>query len=115
LFTAENEAELLKFSQKTVENYLENRLIWEELSYYKENGKILGTHPIFAEMQELECLKALKPSELAKKKANLRSNISQVKKSIDKGDHPGLLFERQERLKSKERLLAQVEKLLEKA
>jgi hypothetical protein len=115
LFTAENEEELLQFSKATVESYLENRLIWDELNYFKEHQKVLAVHPIFEEMREVNLIREMKIIDLAKKKKNLLSNISQVKIAIAKGDKPEKNLERQIRLESKQRLLAIVEAMLLKA
>ena len=53
LFTSENEEQMLINAKATVDNYLENRLIWDELNHYKQHHEILAKHPIFEEKQEI--------------------------------------------------------------
>ncbi|MHC1707497.1 MAG: hypothetical protein AB9842_08245 [Bacteroidales bacterium] len=112
LFTAENEEEIENFARGTVENYLDNRLIWEELNHYKETGTILGEHPIFNEIDEMAEIKKLSAKDLSKKKGNIRSNISRLEKSLEKGDKPELNQERSEKIASYKRMLDVVDKLL---
>lgn len=66
------EDEAKNLAAKVVENFEKNREIYEELNYYKEHGKILGKHPIFAtltlerevaEMSTEECFKYLNSSK----------------------------------------------------
>lgn len=111
-FTAENEEQLLAYSKSTVENYLENRSIWEELNHFKETGEILGNHPIYEEMQELDEILKMNAADLAKEKKNLASAINRLKNQIEKGDKPDLNLSRNELIESKARLLSEVETLL---
>ncbi len=108
-FTAENEAQLLEYARATVENFIENRLIWEELNHYKTTGEILGKHPIFEELRELSAIRSMNATDLAKMKGNLRSSITKLHKALEKGDKPELNEQRHENLSSKERLLVAVE------
>lgn len=114
LFTAENQQEIEQSAKETVENYLDNRSIWKELNHYKETGNILGEHPIFSELDEINEIKKLSAKDLSKKKGNIRSNISRLEKSLAKGDKPELNNERSEKIASYKRLLDFVDQLLEK-
>lgn len=58
--------------------------IWDELEYYKENGEILGNHPIFWERNLQELVKSYTGFELANRQKTLRANISRDKKKLDK-------------------------------
>ena len=62
-------------AEQTVENYLENRLIWQELEHYKKTGKLLGTHPIFAKRNKEAELMKLSERTLKVRKANILRQI----------------------------------------
>ena len=83
---------------EVVENYLENRLIWAELVEYRDRGKVLGQHPIFAEMNRQDELEKLEMPELIKLEKNLLNKINRTKAQIAKGDKPHLNKERQDRV-----------------
>lgn len=82
LLDAITEEQVAQLSELIVENFIENRQIWDELNNYKEKGEILGVHPIFNEMKLLEELKALPADELSKRKGNLKSTITRTNKKI---------------------------------
>lgn len=112
LFTAETEEELLQAAKETVENYLENRAIWDELNHYKENKQILGAHPLFEEINTFKALASSTAAELAKKKGNVRSQITRLKKAIESKKDPEKLGEYTESLAKNERLLTEIQRLL---
>jgi len=95
-----------------VENFKENRAIYQELEYYKKHGSILGKHQIFAHLEKLKGLKRLNIQELYVKKKKLEHNIWRVESSIKKGDKPHLLTDREKRIKSKRSELDAVNQLL---
>lgn len=68
---------------ETVEKYLENRAMWAELDYYKENGKILGEHKIFAELNLQTEIKALSDIDLVKKQNTARGNVTKNQQKLD--------------------------------
>lgn len=70
-------------AQTTVESYLSNRQIWEELEHYKEHGTILGAHPKLVEYTFQKEIEALDDAELLKKRNNARSNVSKAKKAFE--------------------------------
>ena len=113
LFTSENEEQMLINAKATVDNYLENRLIWDELNHYKQHHEILAKHPIFEEKQEILKICDMNGQQLAKEKVNLYKAIGRLKKLIEKADKPELNFTRGELIESKERLLEAVNKQLE--
>jgi hypothetical protein len=82
IFTATSEEELFKASRDTVENWLENKLIWRELNHYKEKKEILGAHPIFAWMQRSTEIRSMRIGQLVELKENLRINLVKNKKKI---------------------------------
>jgi hypothetical protein len=66
-----------------VENYIDNRNMWEELEYYKKTGKIMGNHRIFSERKRREELKKMTADELKNLRINLQRRILYRKKLID--------------------------------
>jgi len=68
---------------ETVANYLDNREMWAELDYYKENGKILGEHRIFGELNHKNEIKALTDIELVKKQNTARGNVTKNKQKLE--------------------------------
>jgi hypothetical protein len=99
-------------SRQLIDNYLENREIWEELNYYKEHHTPLGKHPIFKEFTRRKELLSLSVKELMLRKSKIENNIWRVKDEIKKKDKPHLDALRAERLVSYETELAEVNRLL---
>lgn len=90
--------ENLANAQAVVENYLANKQMWDELDYYKENGKVLGEHPLLQELKLKDEIKAMTDLELPKKVANAKSNITRSNTAVDKADTDEKLAKAQERL-----------------
>ncbi len=82
--TAEEEALL---SRDIVDNFIENKEAFAELEHYKNNGQILGAHPIFEAQKIKEELDALNAEELSLKASALRKNISTNKKKSEAADN----------------------------
>lgn len=95
-----------------IENYKENRLIHQELMYYKEHGQVLGKHRIFARMKEIKELKTKNMLELYAQKKKLEHNIWRIQSEIQKGDKPHLLAIRERRKKEKEAKLTEINTLV---
>ena len=76
-------------AREAIENFQENRAIFQELDYYREHGAILG------------------------KQRRLRSAIWRINDEIKKGTKPYLQAEREKRRHQKETLLAEVDKLID--
>lgn len=112
LFATLNPEEISALSQSVVENYLENRLIWDELNHYKQTGKPLAQHPVWKRGEQLEELKKLSNADLVKLSKNIPTNISRIRKKLaEEPGHP----ETQSRTESLENYLwklEQVNKLL---
>lgn len=96
-----------------VDNYIDNRLIWEELTWYKEHGSLLGKHPAFAEFRRRRELNNLPVKELVKRLRQVEMNIWRVKSEMAKGDKPHLDATRRERLAGYEKERADIVRLLE--
>jgi len=112
LFTAKTHQDLYNASKDTIENYLENRLIWKELTHYKEKGAILGEHPIFSWLRRLDEIRGMKIGDLVNMKIRLENNLVKNKANIRKHpDHPQT-FSRNERIKEMNKELSEVNRLL---
>ena len=112
LFAAQTLADLLQASRGTVENYLENRLIWKELNHYKENGSMLCQHPIFAWIKRTDEIRQMNTPDLVTLKINHTSNIDRNKGYIRKQPNHPLTLKRQERIKEMEQELKEVNRQL---
>ena len=102
-----------KVAGELVDNYIDNRLIWEELTWYKEHGSLLGKHPAFAEFRRRRELNNLPVKELMKRQRQVEMNIWRVKSEMAKGDKPHLDATRRERLAGYEKERADIVRLLE--
>ncbi|MDR2825005.1 MAG: hypothetical protein LBB41_07400 [Prevotellaceae bacterium] len=101
--------ENLKNAQAVVENYLNNRAIWDELEYYKANGTVLGEHPVFNQKTVVDYnteVKKYSDIELSKKLANAQSRVSQLKKSLKNATDDEKRAKIEENLKDKENVVA---------
>lgn len=102
-----------KVAGELVDNYIDNRLIWEELTWYKEHGSLLGKHPAFAEFRRRKELNNLPVKQLVKRQQQVEMNIWRVKSELAKGDKPHLDATRRERLAGYEKERADIVRLLE--
>lgn len=95
-----------------VTNFINNHNIYKELKTYKDTGKVLGQHAIFAQYQRLRDLRELNTMDLFKKKKNLEHAIWRNESNIKKSKRPDLLQSRQEKIKELKMQLAEVDRLL---
>ena len=102
-----------KVAGELVDNYIDNRLIWQELHWYQEHGSILGKHPTFAEFRRRKALNGMPIKELMKRLRQVEMNIWRVKNEMAKGDKPHLDAQRRERLAGYEKERADIVRLLE--
>lgn len=100
-------------SRKLNDSYIDNRMIWEELNYYKEHHTLLGKHPAFAEFRRRSELLKLPVKELVRRQRQVENNIWRVKSEMAKGDKPHLDIIRRERLVGYEKELEDINRLLE--
>lgn len=113
LFDCADLDQCLATAQQVVNNYKENRLIYQELEYYREHGKVLGKHSVFKSSKRYEHLKGLNVIELVKlAEKTLPHRIWRIENEIKKGDKPHLLPEREKRLRQAQAELAEVKRLL---
>lgn len=105
--------ECYQVAHTVVENYKENRQIFEELEYYKQHGSVLGQHRIFEQYKRFDELRGKKPIELFKLYTDtLPHRIWRIQSEIKKGDKPHLNGEREQRLNEVQAELAEVKRLL---
>ncbi len=71
LFLAESPEQFSALSKTEVEQFLENRAIWDELNHFKVNAAILGKHPVFHERIAFEALRKLNSADLSRERTNL--------------------------------------------
>lgn len=100
-------------SAAILDNYIENRMIFAELDYYRDTKTLLGKHPIFKEFVHLKQLRTLNQKDLYIKRKTLEHNIWRIKAEIEKADKPHLDTERRIRLENKSAQLAELERLIE--
>ena len=108
----EEDANIHEATVSCVENYLENRRIWDELNYYKDHGRTLGLHPVFEVRNELIELRKLNSADLARKRNNIYINIGKTSKLIASGDQPQHTEKRKHRLAVMERLINEIDAIL---
>ncbi len=101
MFSADNNEDRGKWSRIQAESIIANKLIWKELNHFNETGKILGEHPNFSRMKELEKLQAMSREQLFKKKKNFPSAISKANKAIKKSGDDEEIIARQKTLLEK--------------
>lgn len=66
-----------------MENYLEDRSIWEELEYYRDNHVLLGKHPRIAVSLASDELSNKSDLEVMNIRKNAASNVSKWKKKLE--------------------------------
>lgn len=107
-----DEETINSLSKEVVENYLENRQIWEELNHYKEKGELLGNHPLFEWIGRRNEITDMKTADLVQLQKQLENKIPRTKKKIaDEPDHKET-ENRQKRVEQFELELSLVKKLL---
>lgn len=76
----------LSYAKTAVENYLEDRAIWEELEYYQANHVLLGNHPKVMEFQLAGSMAEKSELEVSNIRRNAASNVSKWKKKLEEAD-----------------------------
>ena len=112
LFSCITVDDCTKAAKKVIENYYINRKIHSEFSYYREHGRVLGKHPVFAEVKQLRAIRTMSTRELLRKRDNLRDAIWRLKKQLRSGERPDLQAGREGLVHAKERQLDEIERML---
>lgn len=113
LFDCASLDECYQVAHELIENFKENRQIYEELEYYKQHHSIFGKHRIFGQYKRFDELKGKNVIELVSLyQKTLPHRIWRIESEIKKGDKPHLQGEREARLKEVQAELAEVKRLL---
>lgn len=99
-------------SRSIIDNYQENRAIFQELDYYKKHKVVLGKHPIFRHFNKMKDLRKLGVKDLVKKQIKVEHNIWRIQSEMKKSDKLHLNSERARRLEEKRTELAEIQRLL---
>ena len=111
LFSATND-ECTEVAAELIDAYIENRVIYDELEYYRVSGKVLGKHPIFLQFARNKQINSMSIKDLFRERQKLTNNIWRINNEIKKGDKPHLYAVRKAKLEQYERDLALINKLL---
>jgi len=111
LFSATND-ECTEVAAELIDAYIENRVIYDELEYYRVSGKVLGKHPIFRQFTRNKEINSMSAKELCHEQKKLMNNIWRVNNEMKKEDKPHLYAVRKVKLEQYERDLALINKLL---
>jgi hypothetical protein len=112
IFVAETFEQISQSSRDAVENYLENRRIWDELNYYKEHGAVLGNHPIFAWMKRVDAIRGMKVNDLVTLKIRIENNLVKNRATMRRQPGHKNTADRHDRIKKMELELVEVNRLL---
>lgn len=112
LFSCTSEDDCYLVAKKLIKNYTEDAEIFREFSHFKESGTILGKHPIFKRMKDLEAIRKMNAVDLMKERDNLREGISRLEFRIRKGDRPDLEDGRRDLIREKKARLDEIEKMI---
>lgn len=113
LFDCVTPEQCLEHAKNCVFYYQQNRKIFSEFAHYQDTGHVLGKHPVFGEVRRSHEMLSAGPIELMRRQHNLRAAISRLKRQMGADGRPDLDAGRAELLATKERELAEVEKILE--
>jgi len=112
LFTASTFEDIERISRSTVESYLENRRIWDELNHFKTTGQILGKHPIFDWTARLEAIRRMKIGDLVKLKIRIDNNLVRSRASVRRQPGHKNTANRLQRIESMQKELTEVNRML---
>lgn len=99
-------------AREVVEHYLNNRLIWKEMDYYHNHGKVLGQHPVFERLQRERQLVAMTPEALVEIYRLLPRRINHLKDKIRQFPQSAAQGDRTQRLDQMEWELNRLKQLL---
>lgn len=100
-------------AEKTIKNFIENSSIRLEFRHYKNTGRVLGRHPIFAVSRRLDSLRLLPATALVRKRENIRDRIWRAEREIGKGDRPDLKDAREKRASRLRLELAELDRMID--
>lgn len=112
LFSASTFEDIESASRTTVESYLENRRIWDELNHYKKTGQILGKHPIFDWVSRLDAIRRMRIGDLVKLKIRIENNLVRTRAAIRRQPGHVNTADRLRRAESLQKELNEVNRML---
>lgn len=113
LFDCSTLEECHEVAHSLIEDFKENRMIHDELEYYKQHGATLGQHPIWKQYDRFKSLNGMNVIELVRlHDKTLPHRIWRIESELKKGDKPHLQGEREQRLKEVQAELAEVKRIL---
>ncbi|MBQ3712094.1 MAG: hypothetical protein II891_06835 [Bacteroidales bacterium] len=112
LFECGSLEDCFETAKKLLKNFQQNRQITAEFAYYKEHGKILGKHPVFAQSRQYDAYRKMSVVELVAESKRLKGAIWRAESEIRRGDKPHLKDSREERIEAKRRQLEVVEGMI---
>lgn len=113
LYSCTSTEESFETAKKLLENYRQNSLISAEFAYYKENGRLLGKHPIFEHRQQLAKYQKMDIVTLVAEQRKLQKCIWRIESELRAKDRPDLSASREQRLQLKKEKLLTVNNLIE--
>jgi len=113
LFTAKTNKEQLAAAKKTVESFLENKMIYQELDHYKKHIQILGRHKLFERVKRLEEFNNMRTEDLCELRDNISHSIWRNDKLIKDGKNPKLNQSRTEKIENYSWEFAEIEKIID--
>lgn len=113
LFECKSLEDCTNNARTVIENYQENRLIYDELEYYKEHKHCLGKHPIFKQKEQFDRFLKMDVREMVRLHDHtIPHRIWRIKDEIAKRDKPHLDKDRKRRLMEAEAQLAELGRIL---
>ena len=79
---ADDTSAAMEEARRVVEAYIDNKEIWEELDYYRDNGAVLGKSALFRNAEERIELETLSDLDLVAKLKSANSNVSKHRKAV---------------------------------
>lgn len=113
LFECTNLEDCTNNARSVIENYQENRLIYDELEFYKEHKHCLGKHPIFKLRAQFDKFLKMDVREMLRlHDQTIPNRIWRINDELKKADKPHLDKERRRRLMECEAQHAELGRIL---
>lgn len=92
-------------TKTVIDNYKENRLIFEELNHYKTHHSILGKHPVFDWFKRAQQIRSMRTGDVVRTRANAVNMLGKLRRSIASEPHHGNTKFRQDKILNYEKVL----------
>ena len=87
LFNPQGSDDFALQTKLVIDNYKENRLIFEELNHYKMHRLILGKHPVFDWFKRAQEIRSMRVGDVVRTRANTINMQGKLKRYIMKNPH----------------------------